>query len=121
MRLSLCYGCFREDCKLRENFENSNFLLFHCKNFKDRPKTEQKSTTMINCNTCKANKVCDHYKYGFENCGNYIPEDVVEVVRCKDCISYNHRYGECTLHGSHFGENGYCCRGKRNSSNSGGE
>ena len=41
---------------------------------------------MATCNTCKANKVCDHNKYGFENCNNYIPEDVVEVVRCKDCI-----------------------------------
>ena len=29
----------------------------------------------MTCETCKANKVCDHYKYGFENCGNYIPTD----------------------------------------------
>ena len=34
---------------------------------------------MNNCNTCKANKVCDHTKYGFENCNNYIPEDAVEA------------------------------------------
>ena len=40
------------------------------------------------CNTCKANKVCDHNKYGFENCNNYISADVVEVVRCKDCKCY---------------------------------
>ena len=39
------------------------------------------------CETCKANKVCDHNEYGFENCGNYIPADVVKVVRCKDCVS----------------------------------
>lgn len=39
--------------------------------------------------------------------------DVVEVVRCKDCGSYNKDYGECTLNGSHFGENGYCCKGTR--------
>lgn len=32
---------------------------------------------MATCDTCKANKVCDHNKYGFENCGNYIPADVV--------------------------------------------
>lgn len=29
----------------------------------------------MTCETCKANKVCDHDKYGFENCGNYIPAD----------------------------------------------
>ena len=23
--------------------------------------------------TCRCNKVCDHNKFGFENCGNYIP------------------------------------------------
>ena len=37
--------------------------------------------------------------------------DYVEVVRCKDCGSYNKHYGECTLNGSHFGEDGYCCKG----------
>lgn len=36
---------------------------------------------MATCETCKANKVCDHNKYGFENCNNHIPEDVVEVKR----------------------------------------
>lgn len=39
--------------------------------------------------------------------------DVVEVVRCKDCGSYNKRYGECTLNGSHLGENGFCSSRKR--------
>ena len=39
--------------------------------------------------------------------------DFVEVVRCKDCGSYNKHYGECTLNGSHYGEEGYCSRGKR--------
>ena len=29
------------------------------------------------CSTCQCNKVCDHNKYGFENCGNYISADVV--------------------------------------------
>ena len=29
------------------------------------------------CSTCQCNKVCDHNKYGFENCGNYISDDVV--------------------------------------------
>lgn len=27
------------------------------------------------CGTCKANRICDHYRYGSETCGNYIPED----------------------------------------------
>lgn len=38
------------------------------------------------CSTCQCNKVCDHNKYGFENCGNYIYDDVVpksEVERLK--------------------------------------
>lgn len=28
------------------------------------------------CSTCQCNKVCDHNKYGFENCGNYISADL---------------------------------------------
>lgn len=32
---------------------------------------------MKTCETCKANKVCDHNRFGFENCGNYISKDVV--------------------------------------------
>lgn len=45
---------------------------------------------------------------------NSIPiADVVEVVRCKDCGSYNKHYGECTRNGSHLGEDGFCSRGKR--------
>lgn len=38
------------------------------------------------CDTCKADKVCDHDRFGFENCDNYISEDCAEVVYCKDCI-----------------------------------
>jgi predicted transcriptional regulator len=30
------------------------------------------------CSTCQCNKVCDHNKYGFENCGNYISADLVQ-------------------------------------------
>lgn len=52
---------------------------------------------MANCNTCKANKVCNHDIYGFENCDNYIPENVVEVVRCKDCVHYTIINGTCLL------------------------
>ena len=38
----------------------------------------------MTCETCKANKVCDHNKYGFENCGNYISVDS-EKVMCGEC------------------------------------
>ena len=36
---------------------------------------------MARCEECKANKVCDHNRFGFENCGNFIPADVVERKR----------------------------------------
>lgn len=36
---------------------------------------------MSQCDDCKANKVCDHNRFGFENCGNFIPADAVEIVR----------------------------------------
>ena len=56
------------------------------------------------CNNCKANKVCDHNKYGFKNCGNYIPDTAVEVVRCNECI-YN-EIGSCT-HSQKYDEDNY--------------
>lgn len=31
---------------------------------------------MARCDDCKANKVCDHNRFGFETCGNYISADV---------------------------------------------
>lgn len=46
---------------------------------------------MASCNTCKANKVCDHNKYGFENCNNYISADVVEVRHGRDVGNMNDR------------------------------
>ena len=48
------------------------------------------------CDTCKANSVCDHSKYGFETCGNHIPLDTVEVIRCWTCYFYEK--GKCLLH-----------------------
>lgn len=29
---------------------------------------------MNKCETCRANGICDHNRFGFETCGNYIPE-----------------------------------------------
>lgn len=46
------------------------------------------------CNTCKANKICDHNKFGFENCGNYIPLDVTEVRRGE--WKYEGEYKACS-------------------------
>ena len=40
-------------------------------------------------------------------------EDAEKVVRCKECRSYNKRYGECTRYGAHLGENGFCSSGIR--------
>ena len=28
---------------------------------------------MNKCEICRANNICDHYSFGFETCGNYIP------------------------------------------------
>lgn len=51
---------------------------------------------MNKCEICKCNKICDHNLFGFEICNNFIPEDVVEVVRCKDCKHYR-SYGRTSL------------------------
>lgn len=52
---------------------------------------------MATCETCKANKVCDHNKYGFENCNNHIPEDVEEVKRAKwECVNESDNVWMCT-------------------------
>lgn len=53
------------------------------------------------CDTCRCNSVCDHNKYGFENCDNYIPDlstfdfaekDLIKALEC--CIKSTH-FGEC--------------------------
>jgi hypothetical protein len=44
---------------------------------------------MKNCDNCKANKVCDHNKFGFENCDNHIPLNNTsqneEGAECPSC------------------------------------
>lgn len=53
------------------------------------------------CSTCQCNKVCDHNKYGFENCGNYISADVApraevareifeEIEKALDALDHRH-------------------------------
>lgn len=37
------------------------------------------------CDTCKADKVCDHDRFGFENCNNYIPIDEVSELDTMLC------------------------------------
>ena len=39
------------------------------------------------CSTCQCNKVCDHNKYGFENCGNYISADLAPRAEIFEEIS----------------------------------
>ena len=55
---------------------------------------------MARCEECKANNVCDHNRFGFENCGNFIPTDVVlqsEIERLtRICHSYALQYGTVT-------------------------
>lgn len=29
---------------------------------------------MKTCNTCACNRVCDHYRHGWETCGNWVPK-----------------------------------------------
>ena len=70
------------------------------------------------CDTCRCNKVCDHYHFGFENCDNYISEDCVEVVRCKDCEHYEadiicEGVGYCNEHQKGMRENNFCSYGER--------
>lgn len=75
---------------------------------------------MGTCNTCKANKVCDHNQFGFENCGNYIPADALEVVMCKDCTSWRRNIGfvdspngHCFYTGLDTNQFDYCSYGER--------
>ena len=70
------------------------------------------------CNNCACNKVCNHDLFGFENCGNFISADVVEVVRCSECKYF----GKELKQGKHSClnyqlpyclENDYCSYGER--------
>ena len=72
---------------------------------------------MNTCETCKANKVCDHDKYGFENCGNYIPEDVVKCCNCKEwrrnCGFVDSPNGHCFYLGIDTNAFDFCSYGER--------
>ena len=35
-------------------------------------RNNEKENDMARCDNCLANKVCDHNRFGFENCGSYI-------------------------------------------------
>lgn len=51
---------------------------------------------MPRCKGCIHDSVCNRdVGYGYSVCPHYKTADVVEVVRCKDCV-------HCTV--------GYCCR-----------
>jgi hypothetical protein len=70
------------------------------------------------CNTCRCNKICDHNKYGFENCNNYVAMDTVEVIRCEKCKHYDPYEnpedfdGKCTLDGIERDKEFFCQYGK---------
>ncbi len=77
---------------------------------------------MNKCETCRCNKVCDHYRFGFENCDNYISEDCVEVVRCKDCQHYEadiicEGVGYCNEHQKGMRYNNFCSYRERKEDN----
>lgn len=75
------------------------------------------------CNKCICNKVCNHDLFGFENCGNFMPaEDVVEVVRCKDCI-HRDKAGLCQAEWQKLTivkDNHFCGKGERKDGNDNG-
>ncbi len=62
----------------------------------------KKDEAMNKCDNCKCNKVCDHNTFGFENCDNYISEDCVEVVYCKDCIYARELDKNCEINREYY-------------------
>jgi hypothetical protein len=73
---------------------------------------------MNKCEICRCNKICDHNLFGFEICDNFISEDVVEVVRCKDCKRYypkkhEERVGWCEEIGIDMPYEHFCSYGER--------
>ena len=71
---------------------------------------------MNKCETCKANRICDHNRFGWENCNNYISEDVEKITRCKNCTHYEpdiimKGVGWCYKIDRGTGENSFCSEG----------
>ena len=62
----------------------------------------KKDEAMNKCDNCKCNKVCDRDFFGFENCGNYVPMDCVEVVYCKDCIYARELDKNCEINREYY-------------------
>lgn len=71
-----------------------------------KPQYRNKSTI---CTNCRANKVCDHNIWGFENCNNFIPiDEPIERAstlcgQCPEAVKTN-KEKQCG-----------CCSGKRES------
>lgn len=55
----------------------------------------------MTCENCKANSVCNHNKYGFETCNNFIP---LVVGVWKD---YSATMMECSICGRHTARHKY--------------
>lgn len=61
---------------------------------------------MRKCESCKANRVCNHDKFNSETCGNYIPRLKVPCSECKHLCKEVNEYGEyasCSKTGIRFG------------------
>ena len=59
------------------------------------------------CKDCIHNEVCDRdVGYGWYECPQYISADVVEVVRCKDCVHWKDTSVDIITE-VHWGE---CCK-----------
>ena len=75
------------DCTNHKNCAESNMLMltlddiceFVYQDYVEKSCPAFQGKQNGRCDTCKANKVCDHNIYGFENCGSYISTDVAEV------------------------------------------
>lgn len=83
----------------------------------------------VRCDTCLYNKNCQffvkHKVVDISGCTAFrFSSDVVEVVRCKDCIHYRPYQkpvedfdGWCTACRGETDENEFCSRGKRKAEN----
>lgn len=52
-------------------YENSS--CSECPYSKLESERSRADSAKIACDSCRANRVCDHTRFGYETCGNYIP------------------------------------------------
>lgn len=80
MAYTLCFMFFAQNVRQDSQIELQGKMRFaigtHAHQKKEVSDMPEKT-----CSTCQCNKVCDHNKYGFENCGNYISDDLLPRAR----------------------------------------